>query len=195
MHSLLLKGTLYYWKALFIIERHSLLHGVSEFVPHFPYFLIDFGETRYRRPLRIPFEQVPLLWTSVWWKPYYLREQINLFTQLLKFSSSLDELDYRGSQQTCIERLWVLWESSQWKLTFCDGRKWLSARTFLICCPIWVKFGTRFLDMILLREGCINHGCHVAVATNFQWCIICVSPQHGTYFMSRFWRVEFWGGS
>jgi len=42
-------------------ERHSLLHGVSEFVPHFSYFLTDFGETRYRRPLRIPFEQVPLL--------------------------------------------------------------------------------------------------------------------------------------
>jgi len=101
---------------------------------------------------------VPLLWTSVWWKPYYLRERINLFTYLLKFSSSLDEIGYRGSQQKSIERLWVLWESAQWKLTFSDGRKWLSALTFLIFCPIWVKFGANILDMVLLREGCTNPG-------------------------------------
>jgi hypothetical protein len=56
-----------------------------------------------------------------------------------------------------------------------------------------VKFGT-IMNVILLSQGCTSPGRQVAVATKFlRWLIVFVGPQHGTCFMSLFWRVEFWG--
>ena len=78
----------------------------------------------------------------------YVNKQITLFPCLLQFSSYLERSRYTCPQNVT-KRFGIFWKSAQYKPYFTPGER-IYIRTSHIYCPIWVKFCTRYLHIILL---------------------------------------------
>jgi len=75
--------------------------------PHFLYFVIEFGETRYKEFPLNAIEEFWVLWKSVQWNACFDWRATRNVALLSAFTSNVDKIRYNGCPQNFIERICV----------------------------------------------------------------------------------------